>query len=186
MCACPSSDAEERFLLVERRLRDIVVRALRSSALLSFVVGLEALLEGFAKVSQITIYHIFKHTCDGCCPSTRDSVCIGYYFVVNSESTACTNARKSPPRPECLQGDEGVYIVCSLYKRTSPLCVSLLMREPLGGWVIECSAVPCSLTSCAAYSIPPGQEGTPRNARVAALCACLSTHGGGGGRKTCF
>lgn len=35
---------------MERRLRDIVVRALRSSALLSFVVGLEALLEGFAQV----------------------------------------------------------------------------------------------------------------------------------------
>ena len=53
--ACPRTrfvpDAEERFLLVERRLRDIVVRALRSSALLSFVVGLESLLEGFAKVS---------------------------------------------------------------------------------------------------------------------------------------
>eukprot|EP00903_Cladosiphon_okamuranus_P012159 g11406.t1 len=42
-------DAEDRFLLVERRLRDIVVRALRSSALLSFVLGLEELLEGFAK-----------------------------------------------------------------------------------------------------------------------------------------
>ncbi|CAM9250005.1 unnamed protein product, partial [Laminaria digitata] len=41
--------AEERFLLVERRLRDIVVRALRSSALLDFMVGLEELLEGFAE-----------------------------------------------------------------------------------------------------------------------------------------
>lgn len=44
------AEAEERFLLVERRLRDIVVRALRNSALLSFVVGLEALLEAFAQV----------------------------------------------------------------------------------------------------------------------------------------
>eukprot|EP00904_Undaria_pinnatifida_P012368 jgi/Undpi1/8261/HiC_scaffold_25.g10731.m1 len=41
--------AEQRFLLVERRLRDIVVRALRSSALLDFMVGLEDLLEGFAQ-----------------------------------------------------------------------------------------------------------------------------------------
>lgn len=48
-------DAEERFLLVERRLRDIVVRALRSSALLSFVVGLETLLEGFAEVTRISV-----------------------------------------------------------------------------------------------------------------------------------
>ena len=44
--------AEERFLLVERRLRDIVVRALRSSALLDFMVGLEKLLEGFAEVKR--------------------------------------------------------------------------------------------------------------------------------------
>lgn len=44
--------AEERFLLVERRLRDIVVRALRSSALLDFMVGLEELLEGFAEVKR--------------------------------------------------------------------------------------------------------------------------------------
>ncbi|CAM9738051.1 unnamed protein product [Scytosiphon promiscuus] len=42
-------DAEERFLLVERRLRDIVVKALRSSALLTFVEGLESLLEGFSQ-----------------------------------------------------------------------------------------------------------------------------------------
>lgn len=44
------ADAEDRFLLVERRLRDVVVRALRNSALLSFVVGLETLLEAFSKV----------------------------------------------------------------------------------------------------------------------------------------
>lgn len=37
---------------MERRLRDIVVRALRSSALLDFMVGLEELLEGFAEVKQ--------------------------------------------------------------------------------------------------------------------------------------
>lgn len=42
-------DAEERFLLVERRLRDIVVRGLRNSTVLSFVVGLEILLETFAR-----------------------------------------------------------------------------------------------------------------------------------------
>ncbi|CAM9394754.1 unnamed protein product [Pylaiella littoralis] len=46
-------DAEERFLLVERRLRDIVVRALRSSALLTFVRGLETLLEGFVQGKQV-------------------------------------------------------------------------------------------------------------------------------------
>lgn len=40
---------------MERRLRDIVVRALRSSALLSFVRGLETLLEGFAQVKTKNI-----------------------------------------------------------------------------------------------------------------------------------
>ncbi len=46
---------------MERRLRDIVVRALRSSALLSFVVGLEALLEGFA---QVLLYSPFRTHAD--------------------------------------------------------------------------------------------------------------------------
>ena len=44
------ADAEERFLLVERRLRDVVVRALRSAEMMSFVSGLETLLEAFAQV----------------------------------------------------------------------------------------------------------------------------------------
>lgn len=37
---------------MERRLRDIVVRALRNSALVDFMVGLEKLLEGFAEVRR--------------------------------------------------------------------------------------------------------------------------------------
>lgn len=52
MFALDLTVAEQRFLLVERRLRDIVVRALRSSALLDFMVGLEDLLEGFAQVRR--------------------------------------------------------------------------------------------------------------------------------------
>ncbi|CAN0232546.1 unnamed protein product [Ectocarpus sp. 12 AP-2014] len=46
-------DAEERFLLVERRLRDIVVRALRNSALVGFLEGLETLLGEFTQTKQI-------------------------------------------------------------------------------------------------------------------------------------
>ncbi|CAN0528798.1 unnamed protein product, partial [Ectocarpus sp. 8 AP-2014] len=46
-------DAEERFLLVERRLRDIVVRALRNPALVGFLEGLETLLEKFTQTKQI-------------------------------------------------------------------------------------------------------------------------------------
>ncbi|CAM9265940.1 unnamed protein product [Ectocarpus sp. 12 AP-2014] len=45
-------DAEERFLLVERRLRDIVVRALRNPALVGFVKGLETLLGEFTQTQQ--------------------------------------------------------------------------------------------------------------------------------------
>lgn len=50
----PIPDAEERFLLVERRLRDIVVRALRNPALVGFVKGLETLLGEFAQVCYRT------------------------------------------------------------------------------------------------------------------------------------
>ncbi|CBJ30357.1 expressed unknown protein [Ectocarpus siliculosus] len=46
-------DAEERFLLVERRLRDIVVRALRNPALVGFLEGLETLLGEFTQTKQI-------------------------------------------------------------------------------------------------------------------------------------
>ncbi|CAM9850205.1 unnamed protein product, partial [Ectocarpus sp. 13 AM-2016] len=46
-------DAEERFLLVERRLRDIVVRALRNSALVGFLEGLETVLGEFTQTKQI-------------------------------------------------------------------------------------------------------------------------------------
>ncbi|CAM9968266.1 unnamed protein product [Ectocarpus fasciculatus] len=46
-------DAEERFLLVERRLRDIVVRALRNPALVGFVEGLETLLGEFTQTKRI-------------------------------------------------------------------------------------------------------------------------------------
>ncbi|CAN0229955.1 unnamed protein product [Ascophyllum nodosum] len=47
------ADAEERFLLVERRLRDVVVRALRSAEMMSFVSGLETLLEAFAQRREV-------------------------------------------------------------------------------------------------------------------------------------
>lgn len=40
---------------MERRLRDIVVRALRNSALLSFLEGLETLLEGFSQVTSVPV-----------------------------------------------------------------------------------------------------------------------------------
>lgn len=53
LLACPPMpDAEERFLLVERRLRDIVVRALRNPALVGFVEGLESLLGEFTQVCR--------------------------------------------------------------------------------------------------------------------------------------
>lgn len=44
------TDGEERFLLVERRLRDCMVRALRSTTIVIFVSGLETLLEAFTLV----------------------------------------------------------------------------------------------------------------------------------------
>lgn len=104
-------DAEERFLLVERRLRDIVVRALRSSALLSFVVGLEALLEGFAKVKRT------PNAITEVSPSIESSGVVAQGVSNPCHLRVCRGRKSSPAaRVGLLENGGGVVVVCGWLK----------------------------------------------------------------------